>query len=962
MLQLRPMAVGFHEHTDLGSLDGASTVEAKVKRAKELGRIADCVTDHGTLNALASQWKSCQKHGIQCIHGIEAYVLDPFNPTYKDARGREKKQYAHLTIHFKTKRAYEYFCKLTPIMEARAEIRYGERKPIMTLQELEAISGDIVLGSGCLVGLCQKYLKDGEVHKTIEMYERLRSLAGPGNFYVEVFPHKVTHDWQPAIFGEDGRLVSAGHFKPHDCADDGMPLDYQKKPNQFLLDLARKYKDPVIISEDSHFARPEDKVVQDSKLSNGDQRWKFYNSLHMLSSEEAADSLKDQLKVSDRDIEEFIDNSYKFVELFKDYKFATAKDEWHIPRMEDVYNITTPTTTKNKLRELIKAHGKMPAKDHPKYKVYAERLSKEVAILATNGSCDFLPYFFILEDLCRHCTDEGILYNARGSAGGSLTLYLLGCSITDPIRYNLSFERFMTLGRIKSGSLPDVDMDFSDQHRVFEYLRTKYGDRFQRISIHKPLKIKTSIKDAERQVFGRVRIETEIMCKAMPVIPQGVSDNQWLFGYEDETTGDHVLGFYQLEKPEAKALRNYAVENPSIWKTVLKCLGVQREKSIHACGTLIADRPIQEFMPISVVSGTTCTGFGPKDVEYIGGIKFDFLGVKYLRAIEIVLKLINTSKPEHQKLTWQEFSKDERVFTDILKNIKTRGLFQVNTNSMRPLIRSIGPVNIHQVTDILAICRPAVLDAPSPDGDEGKSAADFYVKCNSGLKSSYLIHSDMEPFVRDTFGLILYQEQQIAIAKHLLNLSDEQAEEFRRATGKKDATLMNTKVNELVAGCLSRGWTKEQSTLLADSYKAASRYSFNRSHALSYALVTYNGAFLKANHPLEFWKGMLTAYGDDQDDIKDLMMECSNMILPVDVLKSEVSDWVIEGRRLRPPLQSLKQVGDKAAEGLLEFLRKDLSEFNQKPVKEKKPRATSNRTKKATTLTVSGLAFNKEGA
>ena len=941
MTIFRPLAVGFHQHTDLGSLDGASTVEAKVKRAKELGRIADCVTDHGTLNALASQWKSCQKHGLTCIHGIEAYVLDPFMPTYTDSRGRQKKQYAHLTIHFKTQKAYQYFCRLSPIMESRAEVRFGERKPIMTLEELEPISGEIVLGSGCLVGLCQKYLKDGEVHKTISMYERLRSLAGPGNFYVEVFPHKVTHEWQPPVFGEDGRLVKDGHFKPHDCSDDGMPLDYQKKPNKFLLELARKYKDPVIISEDSHFAKPEDKVVQDSKLSNGDQRWKFYNSLHMLSSEEAAASLKDQLQVSDRDIEEFIDNSYQFVELFKDYKFVTAKDEWHIPKMEDIYNVSAGLTTKNKLRELIKAHGKMPPKDSPNYQIYANRLSKEVGTLADNGTCDFLPYFFILEDLCRYCNDNGILYNARGSAGGSLVLYLLGCSITDPIRYNLSFERFMTLGRIKSGSLPDVDMDFSDQHKVFDYLRDKYGDKFQRISIQKPLKIKTSIKDAERQLFGRVKIETEIMCKNMPIIPQGVSDSQWLFGYEDETTGEHVPGFYELKSQESQALRDYAAANPKIWATVLKCLGVQREKSIHACGSLIADRPIQDFMPISVVSGTSCTGFGPKDVEYVGGIKFDFLGVKYLRAIEIVLKLINEKRNPSERLTWQEFAQDDRVFTDVLKQGMTRGLFQVNTNSMRPLIRNIEPVSIGQVTDILAICRPAVLDAPSPDGEEGKSAADFYIKCNSGLASPYLIHEDIEPFVRDTFGLLLYQEQQIAIAKHLLSLSDEQAEEFRRATGKKDMTLMNTKVSELIEGCVARGWSEDQARLLAQSYKAASRYSFNKSHALSYALVTYNGAYLKVNYPLEFWKGMLTAYGDDQDDIKDLMMECSNLILPVDVLRSEVADWAIEGRRLRPPLHSIKQVGEKAAEGLVDFLRKDLSEFEKKPVKEKKPRKTS---------------------
>lgn len=964
----KPLAAGFHEHADLGSLDAASTVDSKVKRAKELGRIADCITDHGTLSSVASQWKACQKHGLKCIHGIEAYVQDPFNPTYLDKRGRLQKSYAHLTIHFKTQQAYLYFCSLTPKMEERAVVRYGERKPILLLEELEPMYGQIVLGSGCLVGCCMKYLKDNEVHKTISMYERLRNLAGPGNFFVELFPHKVTHDWQRQQVLEDGTIIPGG-FVAHECMQDGMPHDYQKKPNQFLLELARQYKDPVIISEDSHFSLPSDKIVQDSKLANSSESsWKFYNSLHMLSSDEAAATLKDQLGVKDRDIEEFIDNSYQFVELFKDYKFSTSfdqvrndkgiwvqakgpqtntppenliKGQWHMPTMKDVYTVREGETTKDKLKELIKKHGKFPKVNHPRHAEYVARLKEEVAILADNGKTDFLPYFFVIEDICAYCTKEGMLYNARGSAGGSLILFLLGCSITDPIRYGLSFARFMTLGRILSGSWPDVDMDFSDQLKVFDYCRQKHGDKFIRISIHKPLKVKSSIKDIERGVFGKVRPETEAMTKAMPSIPQGVTDMQWLFGFQDETTGEHVKGFIELNLPEADTLRKYKEENQEIWSTVIKCLGVEREKSVHACGAILAPVPIQSIMPTIQVSGQSCTAFGPKDVDYIGGIKFDLLGVKHLKALEIIMALVNEKLPQGQKLTWREFDEDSRVFTDILGKLRLKGLFQVNTNSMKPFVQKLNLFDIVGISNLLALVRPGALDAasPIPDDPDHKSAADYFASCSNGKATPYFIHPSLEPILKHTFGVCLMQEQQIAIAKMILDLSDEKAEEFRRATGKKDKVLMIQKSLEIMEGCKAKGWTDEQGKQMADVFMAASRYSFNLSHSLSYALVTYNGAWLKVNYPLEFAKGMLTAYGDDRDDMKDLLEEFGPLVLPVDVMHSQIYDWTIENEKfLRPPLTAVKSVGAQAAIGLRAFLDNGLATLEKKEVKIKEVR------------------------
>ncbi len=831
MTKFKPLACELHAHAD-SSLDGGSTVEAKVKRAKELGYASSCLTDHGVLNGLAAQWKACKKHNIKCIQGFEAYIQDPFRPVIINAKGKEQKQYAHLTIHFKTKEAYKYFCQLTPKMEERAVIKYGERKPILLLEELEEISGQITIGSGCTVGAISKYLRDGEVEKSIQMYERLRSLAGPGNFFCEVLPHIVDTTWERAEYAKDKTLIKPGRFVKHECADDGLPLDLQKRPNQFILEMARKYGDPIAISSDSHFATHEDQVVQSARLGNGQERWKFYNSLHMLTSEEAAETLKAQLGISDRDVEEFIDNSYQFLEQFNNYTFETGEDKLYLPKMEDIYEIKTPTSTKEKLKDLVAKHGKFPKPDHPRYKEYVDRYDQEVAVLADNGTCDFLPYFFVLEDVCSFCKKEGVLFNARGSAGGSLILFLLGCSITDPIKHNLSFARFMTLGRIRSRNWPDVDMDFSDQEKVFAYFDQKYGDKFIRISISKPLKVKSSIKDIEREMFGAVRQETEKMCVAIPQIPQGISDKMWLFGYEDETTGEHVDGFIELGTSEAKALQEYRDANPEIWKAVLKCLGVEREKSLHACSGVIASEPVQNIMPVTYISGVRCTGFGPKEVEYKGCIKFDFLGVKMLKAIENTLKFINAKRPPDQQIVWEEFAEDPRAYKEIIQAGKLKGLFQINTDSMRPFVNKLKPKCVDDLSNLIALVRPGALDAAPPNPEhiltgKYKNAADYFTACANGEEVPYYIHPSLEPILKSTFGVCLMQESQISIAKMILDINDEQADSVRRACGKKDKQLMMQKSKEIIEGCLKKGWSKPQADQMADVFMAASRYSFN---------------------------------------------------------------------------------------------------------------------------------------
>jgi DNA polymerase-3 subunit alpha len=951
-MAFKPIACGFHSHSD-NSLDGGSTVETKIKRAKELGRPADCLTDHGVMSGLASHYSACKKHGIKSIHGIEAYMADMFEPfKINEKTGVKQYQYSHLTIHFKTARAFQYFSQLTPKMEERAVVKWGERKPIMLFEELEDIANDVVIGSGCLVGAVQKYVKDGPegIEKARKAYCRLRNIVPKGQFFVEMFPHIIDKSWQrPIVNKETGIIEKPGYFKPHECDDPecpARPRDIQRLPSKIILEWAKEFNDPIIISEDSHFAAPSDKLVQDIRIGNGKENWKFYNSYHMGTTDEWADNFKQQLDVTDRDIEEWVDNSYLFIDQFKDYKFKLIEgkdtDEWHLPKMENIYDLKEPVSSKTKLKELILKHGRMPGRDHPQYEEYVARLKREVAVLADNGKVDFLPYFFVFEDVCNWCQENGLLFNARGSAGGSLVLFLLGCSITDPIVHGLSFERFLTLGRIKSGSFPDVDMDFSSQDLVFDYIRQKYGEHFARISIQKPLKLKTSIKDIERDRFGYVRDETNAMTSMIPNIPQGVTDLQWLFGYEDETTGAHELGYIELEQdPGAILLRKYRDDNKDIWDTVLKCLGVTREKSVHACGLVIASKPVKDFMPLLNVSDELCTAYGPKDVEKVGGVKFDFLSVNKLKCLEITMKSIK--ERTGQTLVWEEFPHDDRVYEQVI-NKNPFALFQIDTNSMRPYVSKIRPNSIAQLSNILALVRPGALDAASPDpadnpeyqasgkaSDVKVTSADFYVKCAKGQRKSYYIHPDLEPILGTSYGMNLFQEQTLQIARDVGGLDYEEAEALRRGIGKKDADLLKKELAKLKLRIQDHSphWTDEQTDATLNMMKASARYSFNKSHSESYAIVTYNGAWLKFFYPLDFWKGELTVHAKDIDDVREYMKECGHLVLPIDVLKSHPTEWMIEGDKLRPPLSTLKGVG-QVGQDLQRLINEPLDSFEKK--------------------------------
>jgi len=911
-----------HSHSD-GSLDGASTIKDIVKRNVELGATYVASTEHGNMNTAMDLYHSCNKQGVKPILGCELYVESPFmeeiekriRSSYVGQKDSEKKvqaklkgQYVHLTVHFKDEWAWQYFCSISPIMDERAIVRWGERKPIATLEEIAKASGHITICSSCLVGAVQKWLlpdkETGEVRPDLaeKTYNMIRDIAGKDNFFVEVFPHEVTHNWvAPKREKNKSKIIEAGYFKPNECTPWFPDGDMQKKANQFVIELANKNNDPIIISLDSHFALPDQKIIQDAKLGNGRESWKFYNSYHICSTEEASLSLKKTLGVSDIEIEKWVDNSYMFASHFDNFKLTTSDDRWLMQGLPENWQIL--------LKHKIDEYGRMNWSDPE----MLARLKEELSVLAFNGKINLMPYLFTVEDVANFCKKTGILMTVRGSAGGSLLLYLLGVSAVNPLKHGLSFGRFLTLGRIMANTIPDVDMDISNKDKVLEYLEQTYGDGFCKLSIDSMLKLKSSIKDAERSLNGEVSTATEIMCKKLPQSGQGSDEREVVFGYTDDT-GTHIPGLLDTNK----YLRDWSAKNPKIWNTASAMLGVQRQKSVHACGVVIADRPIQEICPVITVSGNKATGFNPKAVEQAGLIKYDFLGVNTLGDIELTLKSIK--KRTGEEIDPWDLPFDESVMHQFGVG-NTACVFQFDTATVIPYLKAIKPMNIDDLSAITALCRPGTLDAPYGDG---RTLSQVFVDRCNGEKIEY-IHPELESILSETMGIQLYQEQTIAIFKKLAGYSDEESETVRRGIGKKIKSVLESCMADLRERCVSRGWTNAQVDLLISQIMASSNYSFNKSHATSYAYVAYACMYLKEKYPLDWWSSALSNASKDEIAGKFWKHVKDFMLMP-DINKSGDS-FQIEGDKIRCPLSIILGVGPKAYVQLTESA--PYTDFNQ---------------------------------
>lgn len=889
--QLLPL----HTHTVHSVLDGASDIDEYLKWCKDNGASALGVTDHGWTIGALDLVRKANKVGITPLPGCEFYLAPEQNYVFE----RKPYDYYHVTAWAVNEVGYRNLLKLGSLSfepgdiyndgrkKSERVVQYfggRQRKPRLTFDELLTYNKGLVLGSGCLIGSLNKAFLNGENRGAENNLTRLLEVY-KGRLFIEIMPHQVTHDW-------DRKTKT---FKLNECTDFSPDGDVQKACNILSIETAHKHKLPLLMTVDAHFVNKEQHEVQTVLLQNGDpDGWHFYNSYHMLTTNQAwdhwravhGDDKKQRLIFS-----EAVENNYQLSELAKGF---TITDKYHQPDVKldkDIIELDTSKSQKLKV-QLLRAVDKHERMKWGNEK-YEERLKTELAVICDNGIIDFSNYFLFLEYWNRWTREHSILSApGRGSGAGSLLCYLLKITHLDPFRYNLPFERFLSQGRLKRGKFPDIDWDLGNRDVLLAKLSETYGDKFAQCSTHGTLKVKSAIKDACRVLlkWNAQDKRVDSVTKTLPKTePEGVSSKDFLLGYTD-ADGHHHDGNLESNLK----LKEFFDAHKDVYEMVLKLLGIPRSVGRHASAYFISDESIQASVPTCDISGHRCTQYTAVPSEEAGLIKFDFLRVNTLSDIAGAIRLV---QQKHKKKVWKkevkfdgkefdiwqgelsveklpmddgrlldiyDLPKDPRVYADFNLGL-TQTVFQMNTSLLTNFCKRIHPKNISDLSAIVALVRPGPLSAVIEDGKTTMTEA--YIKRKDGEMAITYAHPDMEPILKETYGVAVYQEQLQQMFSDLAGYTPEEADEMREILAKKKKQKVEKAIPELRKRLKDRKWTDKQIKVFVNLCIASASYSFNKSHSACSATVAYQCMFIKHYYPLEWWTSVLQ--NAKVEDIRD---------------------------------------------------------------------------------------------
>jgi DNA-directed DNA polymerase III PolC len=942
-----------------------STVEAMVDKFKELDTGYYVCTDNGYLTNALKAYNLAKKKGLKPILGCEIYV--------KDDSLSSKIKYYTITLHARNQEQYQYLVKQLSDKN-RPTIEIVEQEyPLFNMQDLKLFAEKgliaVVGGPQCIVS---KNLLIGEHELALNIFKTLKANFAD-NFYGSIIPMKFDRKWvTSSIFtfvdGETATLDSTilaetdyaktfrvplkevaekhgkhksikkiyvngiGYKVNRDIASacnhknfKPMGTDIYETYNKFMKAFCERYKVPMLINDYSYLAKEDDKLVQDLKLG---EETRLSVNHHICSINDVLPTLSSICDTSE--IEKMVQNSYDFASKFDGFEL---KYDYQLVKEHDDHLKAT--------LELIKEVGRFD-ETNPTHR---ERLQHEIKVIHGNGEIDLLPYFFPISRVLKHYTDMGrVVGPARGSAGGSFLMYCMGITQIDPIKYGLYFSRFLTLGRILKGTLPDVDVDLPDRELLLgpDGLFEKfYSGRYAQISTRTIMKLKSSIRDVNRFKFGKVEEEIERFAKNLEATPQGVSDADFVFGYEDNE-GNHVSGLFDRDE----RLRAYAEQRPEEWEVVKRTLGISRQNGRHACAFVISDGPVTDVIPTMKVAGhENITQYEAKEVEAAGLNKYDFLIVKCLNDIELAIKYIN-EEHFHNKgniggfESGHFFHKGDNVYIwdlpeepevfNMLGEGKTETVFQLNTTSVTPYVIDMKPRSVEDCAVVTSLVRPGPLEFI--DERTGRNMAQEYVERRHGRSKGEI--PILDELLPETYGVMVFQEQITKMTKELTGWDDEKAEDVRIAVGKKKLRMIEELKPQFIEASAATGRVDAHTaaTIWAMIEKFG-RYGFNKSHAVAYAMIAYACAYLKHHYPLEWWAAVLSN-AEEKEITEVLWPHVRDILSPPDINLSR-EEMVIdyESGTIRNKLSVLRGLGEKVANKITENRPySDIQEFVEKKV------------------------------
>ena len=924
-----------------------STLESMVEKAKDLGTGYYVCTDNGYLTDTLKAYNYANKKGLKPILGCELYVvLD--NLKLNGKRISEKIKYFTITIHAKSQKAYQFLIKKISDKKRKTIKILDHEYPVFDWADVCDLAEEnftaVIGGPQCIV--CKNLLTGDKVFAEAMFLELKNKFKD--NFYSSVIPMEFNKKWvtsssftftngqsvtlNSSILAEteqavnfrvslenvankpdlhktirriyvngigynvNKKIISAQNYKEFKSINQ----DIFELYNLFITEISKKHNVKVLINDYSYFAHKDDQLVQNLKLG---EEIRLFTNNSMKSSEEAVSYLSKYYSTDE--IEKFIQNSYEWASNFDNFKLK--------------YDYRLVKESNNSLQsamDLIKKIGRFDINNTE----HRKRLKYEIDVIHSNGMVDLLPYFFPISKALNYYADEGrVVGPARGSAGGSFLMYCMGITQINPLKYGLYFSRFLTLGRIQKGSLPDVDCDFPDRELLVKeggFLDTNYKDRWAQISIRTLMKLKSAIRDVNRFKKGKVEDEIEIFAKNLEATPQGISDKDFVFGYED-TPG--------LISRDPK-LRDYINKRPEEWEIVKKTLGVPRQHGRHASAFVIADVPINDVIPTMKVSDSeNITQYEAKEVEAAGLIKYDFLVVKCLNDIELAIKYINQKNGQtnlkagyfihngNNTYIWN-LNEELPVF-NMLSGGKTETVFQLNTSSVTPFVQSMMPKSIEDCAVVTSLVRPGPLEFI--DERTGRNMAEEYIERRQGRSGGEI--AILDELLPETYGIMVFQEQITKVTKELTGWDDEKAEDVRIAVGKKQAKMIDELRPQFIESCTKTGRVdNETAEITWAMIEKFGRYGFNKSHAVAYSMIAYACAYLKYHYPLEWWAAVLSN-AEEKEITEVLWPHVKDILLPPDVNLSKeeiVIDY--ETRTLRNKLSVLKGLGVKVAQNIID--------------------------------------------
>ena len=866
-------------------LDGAAKVGPLVNEVAAQGMPAVAMSDHGNVHGAYEFYHSAKKAGIKPIIGIEAYVA-PASRFHKEAvfwtdnlalrRTNEETGeggdvsgrglYTHMTMWAADAEGLRNLFRL----QSRAWLEgHVQKYPRMDDELLAEYAKGIIATTGCPSGEVQTRLRLGQKDKALEAAARYRDIFGKENYFLELMDH-------------------------------GIPIERYVRED--LLEIGRTLNLPPLATNDSHYVTESQAEAHDALLCIGtgkqlaDQnRFKFSGTGYYIKSAAEMRALWDD------QVPGACDNTLLIAERIGDYSEVFSHRDL-MPK----FPVPEGETESSWLRKETLKGAQRRYDGNPPQEVL-DRIDYELKVIDDMG---FPGYFLVVSDICRYARANGIgLGPGRGSATGSMVAYCTGITELDPIEHKLIFERFLNPERI---TMPDVDLDFDDRRRdeMIDYVTRKYGDdRVCQIVTFGTIKAKAAIKDACR-VLGFPYALGDRITKAFPAAVGGKEIP--LAAIFDENHPRHG---------EAAELRKMYEEEPDVKRVIDTAVGVEgltRGTGIHAAGVILSSEPLIDVLPLvkPKADGPIITGFPFTQAEDMGLLKMDFLGLRNLTVINDAIANVKANRGIDIDIL--QVPLDDKKTYELLARGDTLGVFQLDGGGMRTLLRLMQPSEFTDIAAVSALYRPGPMEM---------NAHTNYALRKTGKQKVEPIHPELkealDPILGDTYHLVVFQEQVMAIAQQLAGYSLGGADMLRRAMGKKKKEVLDAEWGKFSAGMKERGFSDEAIKAVWDVLVPFSGYGFNKSHTAGYGVVSYWTAYLKANYPAEYLAALLTSVGDDKDKMAVYLSDCRRLgikVLPPDVNESELNLSAV-GSDIRSGLGAIRNVGANVVDAIVKTRR-----------------------------------------